>query len=187
MSRMKNVRYAKSLVKQIDQTPRLLIAYTGLFFYQEVIKAHVEGGLGGFDSGQGALNWRLKYYSESFVKRPMKKMWGYKYRGKIVRPKAPAGFKKQRHHYGVRASKPVVLNYLLEESVKAFESRPKGFTSFVVYNPITSRMAGFEPGSPVRYPDNVFGDITRTTLAQLLKVAEAKAERHLVSILSGVV
>lgn len=185
MSRMKNIRYAKSLVKAIDQTPRLLIAYTGLFFYQEVIHAHVTGGLGGFDSGQGALNWRLKYYTNSFQKRPMRKVWGYKKKGRVIRPKSPAGYKSQRYRSGPKGSKPAVVNYLVEESARAFENRPKGFTSFVVYNPITTRIAGFEPGSPLMYPDNVFGELTKGTLTKLLRIAEQKAETHLIGILSG--
>jgi hypothetical protein len=185
MSLSSNKRYAARLVKAIDQTPRFLIAYTGLFFYQEVVKAHISGELGGFDSGQGALNWRLKFYSASVKKRKPKVMWGYRYKGKVVRPKSPAGYKSQRGGISSKALKPVVLSYLIEESMKAFVSRPKGFTSFVVYNPISKNFPGFEPGSPVWYVDNVFGEMTSSTLGMLLKRAKAKAEATVLGILTG--
>lgn len=186
MSLTKNKQYAKKLIEKLSNAPRYYIAYTGLFFYQEVIKAHIEGGLGGFDSGQGALNWRLKYYTKSYQRKPAKKVWGYKYRGRVVRPKSPAGFKTQRHNPNAKkGSKPLVLNYLMEESMEAFLSRPKGFTSFVVYNPITTRFPGFEPGSPLGYSDNVFGAISKATLNTLLKKAEQQAEQMLTNILTG--
>lgn len=177
MSRTKNVQYAKKLIRKLEEPLKLKIAYTGLFFYQAVVEAHTTGQLGGFDSGQGALNWNLKFFTASVNRKKPKKYWGYKYRGKIVRPKKPAGYKTQRHFRGEpRGDRSVVLKHLVEQSMTAFASRPKGFTSFTVYNPISGRFPGFEPGSPVNYAKNVFGEITQSTLARLLKQAQAKAD-----------
>lgn len=180
MSRTKNVKYAKSIISKMDSAAKKVIADTGMYFFEEVIA--YAATFGGFDSGQGLAHWNLKYYTSTYHKAPLKVMWGYKKGGVVHTPTDPVGYKSQNTRkkgkgikIGPSGNKKKIFNFLAEKAVHAYETRPNGFTSFVVYNNINSRFPYFDPGNPKFYPDNVFGDMDRGTMSDLLKKAKLRA------------